>query len=85
MTLQSQRQALEDAKANTDIFNVMREAGQALKNTHKDLDIDKVEELMDEVKYQQDIAKEISSVISDPRVFGQGEEDDDLLAVSCLP
>lgn len=84
MTLQNQRQALEDAKANTDIFNVMRDAGKALKNTHKDLDIDKVEELMDEVKEQQQIANEISSVISDPRAFGQEEDEDDLLAVSYL-
>lgn len=82
MTLQNQRQALEDAKANTDIFNVMRDAGRALKNTHKDLDIDKVEELMDEVKEQQQIANEISSVISDPRAFGHEEDEDELLAVS---
>ena len=84
MTLQNQRQALEDAKANTDIFNVMRDAGRALKNTHKDLDIDKVEELMDEIKDQQQIANEISSVISDPRAFGQEEDEDELLAVGYL-
>jgi len=79
MTLQNQRQALEDAKANTDIFNVMREAGRALKNTHKDLDIDKVEELVDEIKEQQQIANEISQVISDPRGFGLDADEDELL------
>lgn len=83
MTLQNQRQALEDAKANTDIFNVMREAGRALKNTHKDLDIDKVEELVDEIKEQQQIANEISQVISDPRGFGLDADEDELLKV-CL-
>ena len=81
MTLQFQREALEDANSNTEVFKIMSIAGKALKKTHDNLDIDKVEEVMDEVKEQQQIAKEISSVISDPRAFGQDVDEDDLLKV----
>lgn len=49
MTLQYQKEALENASANTTVFKIMSDAGKALKKTHNNLDIDKVEEVMDEV------------------------------------
>ncbi|KAK4336769.1 hypothetical protein RND71_043856 [Anisodus tanguticus] len=75
-------ESLEEANSNTEVFKAMTIAGKALKNTHNDLDIDKVEELMDEVREQQQIANEISSVISNPTVFGQDIDEDELLKVN---
>ncbi len=43
------------------------------------MDIDKVEDLMDEVREQQQIADEISSVISNPIGFGQDVDEDELM------
>ncbi|CAG2123076.1 unnamed protein product, partial [Medioppia subpectinata] len=57
----------------------MGHAAKALKQTHNNMDIDKVEDLMDEVREQQQIAEEISSVISNPIGFGQEVDEDDLL------
>ena len=73
IALQTQRQALDEAKANTVIFNVMCDAGRVLKKTNKHLDIDKIEKLMDEVKEQQRIANKISLVISEPSEFDHDE------------
>lgn len=81
VTLNYQREALEEANSNTEVFKIMSMAGKALKKTHNDLDIDKVEEVMDEVREQQQIAKEISQVISDPRTFGEDVDEDELLKV----
>lgn len=81
----------------------MGHAAKALKQTHNNMDIDKVwnlnsfsnepivektcfiycqvEDLMDEVREQQQIAEEISNVISNPIAFGQDVDEDDLLKV----
>lgn len=59
----------------------MGTAAQALKGAHNNMDIDKVEDLMDDVREQQQIAEEISNVISNPIGFGQDVDDDELLKV----
>lgn len=57
----------------------MNLAGKALKGVHNNMDIDKVEDLMDEVREQQQIADEISQVISNPIGFGQETDEDELM------
>jgi charged multivesicular body protein 4 len=59
----------------------MGHAAKALKQTHNNMDIDKVEDLMDEVREQQQIAEEISQVISNPIGFGQEVDEDELMKV----
>ena len=54
-------------------------AAKALKQAHDNMDIDKVEDLMDEVREQQQIADEISNVISNPIGFQNDVDEDDLL------
>ena len=55
-------------------------AAKAMKQAHNNMDIDQVEDLMDEVKEQQQIAEEISNAISHPVGFdATGVDDDDLL------
>jgi hypothetical protein len=78
-TIEYQREALENANTNTEVLKIMGHAAKALKQTHNNMDIDKVEDLMDEVREQQQIAEEISNVISNPIAFGQDVDEDDLL------
>ncbi|KAH9399451.1 Charged multivesicular body protein 4C [Tyrophagus putrescentiae] len=78
-TIEYQREALENANTNTEVLKIMNLAGKALKGVHNNMDIDKVEDLMDEVREQQQIADEISSVISNPIGFGQDVDEDELM------
>jgi len=78
-TIEYQREALENANTNTEVLKIMGIAAQALKGAHNNMDIDKVEDLMDDVKEQQQIAEEISNVISNPIGFGQDVDEDELL------
>ncbi|XP_013775871.1 charged multivesicular body protein 4b-like [Limulus polyphemus] len=77
-TIEFQREALENANTNTEVLKVMGVAAKALKNTHE-MDIDDVQNLMDEVQEQQEVANEISDAISNPVGFGHDIDDDDLL------
>ena len=68
-----QREALESANTNTTVLETMSGAAKAMKNAHKQLDVDKVHDMMDDIAEQQDVAKEISDAISNPVGFGQVE------------
>jgi charged multivesicular body protein 4 len=75
-TLEYQREALENANTNTEVFKVMASAAKASKAAHAELDIDKVHDLKDEINEQQDIAREISEAISNP-ISGLGDDMDE--------
>lgn len=60
-------------------MKVMGYAAKAMKAAHNNMDLDQVEELMDDVKEQQQIAEEISNAISSPVGFGQDVDDDELM------
>lgn len=79
-TIEFQREALENASTNTEVLRVMGDAAKALKSAHKNMNVDDVHNLMDEVAEQQEIANEISDAISNPIGFGQDVDEDDLLA-----
>ncbi|OTF72284.1 charged multivesicular body protein 4b-like protein, partial [Euroglyphus maynei] len=78
-TIEYQREALENANTNTEVLKIMGSAAKALKQAHDNMDIDKVEDLMDEVREQQQIADEISNVISNPIGFQNDVDEDDLM------
>jgi len=79
-TIEFQREALENANTNTEVLSVMNIAAKALKGAHKNMDVDDVHEMMDEVAEQQEIANEISEAISNPVGFGGDVDEDDLMA-----
>ncbi|ELT87311.1 hypothetical protein CAPTEDRAFT_168545 [Capitella teleta] len=79
-TIEFQRDALENASTNTEVLRVMGDAAKALKAAHKNMDVDDVHNLMDDVAEQQEIANEISEAISNPVGFGQDVDEDDLMA-----
>uniref|UniRef100_H3D385 Charged multivesicular body protein 4Bb n=1 Tax=Tetraodon nigroviridis TaxID=99883 RepID=H3D385_TETNG len=77
-TIEFQREALENANTSTEVLKNMSFAAKALKSAHQDLDIDKVDDLMQDIE-QQELAQEISDAISKPGL-GEQFDEDDLLA-----
>jgi charged multivesicular body protein 4 len=76
-TIETQREALENANTNAAVLDTMKGAADALKKTHKDMNVDNVHEMMDDIAEQNDVANEISNAIS-TGIIGQGVDDDEL-------
>ncbi|XP_014877538.1 charged multivesicular body protein 4b-like [Poecilia latipinna] len=55
-------------------------AAKAMKAAHENMDIDKVDDLMADITEQQELAQEISDVISRPVGFGEDYDEDELMA-----
>ncbi|VDN39634.1 unnamed protein product [Dibothriocephalus latus] len=69
--------ALDDAYMNKSMLEAMATANKAMKGIHKNLNVDKVQDMMDDITEQQDIAREIADAISKPS--GAVDYDDDEL------
>ena len=78
-TLEYQREALENANTNTEVLKTMGEAAKAFKAAHSELDVDKVQDLKDDIAEQQELANEIANVISSPMGQDALYDDEDLL------
>lgn len=76
-TIEVQREALENANTNQAVLETMKGAADALKKTHKDMNVDNVHELMDDIAEQNDVANEISQAISSG-IIGTNVDDDEL-------
>ncbi|XP_025058224.1 charged multivesicular body protein 4b isoform X2 [Alligator sinensis] len=79
-TIEFQREALENANTNTEVLKNMGFAAKAMKAAHDNMDIDKVDELMQDIAEQQELADEISTAISKPVGFGEDFDEDELMA-----
>ncbi|GAA6095677.1 charged multivesicular body protein 4b isoform X2 [Tachysurus ichikawai] len=79
-TIEFQREALENANTNTEVIKNMGFAAKAMKAAHDNMDIDKVDELMQDITEQQELAQEISDAISKPVGFSEEFDEDELLA-----
>ncbi|XP_070758731.1 charged multivesicular body protein 4b isoform X1 [Enoplosus armatus] len=79
-TIEFQREALENANTNTEVLKNMGFAAKAMKAAHENMDIDKVDDLMADITEQQEVAQEISDVISRPIGFGDEFDEDELMA-----
>lgn len=77
-TIETQREALENANTNAAVLDTMKGASDALKKSHKDMDIDKVHDMMDDIAEQNDIANEISNAISTGIVSPNAVDEDEL-------
>ncbi len=51
---------------NGQAFNALKSATSALKNVHKELDVDSVQDIMDELAEQHELSNEIANAISSP-------------------
>ncbi|MEE6519805.1 hypothetical protein FKM82_017541 [Ascaphus truei] len=79
-TIEFQREALENSHTNTEVLKNMGYAAKAMKTVHENMDVGKIDDLMQDIQEQQDVAQEISDAISRPAGFGEEFDEDELLA-----
>ncbi|ANB13785.1 ESCRT-III subunit protein SNF7 [Sugiyamaella lignohabitans] len=75
-SLQQQLHAIENAKLNYETMKIMSQGAQAMKHIHGNMNIDKVDATMDDIRDQVALGEEISDAISRP--LGQEVDEDDL-------
>eukprot|EP01135_Chromosphaera_perkinsii_P009621 Nk52_evm71s1810 gene=Nk52_evmTU71s1810 len=80
MTLETQVLTIENASVNLEAMNAMKMGAQTMKDIHGAFTIDKVDETMDEIRDQMDVANEIGEAISQPVGLGMEFDDDELAA-----
>ncbi|KAJ3310176.1 ESCRT-III subunit protein snf7 [Blyttiomyces sp. JEL0837] len=78
MTLEQQMMAIETANINLETMNAMKAGADAMKTIHGSLDINKVDQTMDDIREQMDLANELSEAISQPVNFGIDFDEDEL-------
>jgi len=66
MTIETQVMTLENANVNVEAMAAMKSGANAMKGIHKNLDINAVDNTMDDIREQMDLANEISDAISQP-------------------
>jgi len=79
MTLETQVINLESAAQNAETFKAMQAGNTTMKKIRQDVGIEQVDNIMDEIKEEMDMASEINSAIAQP-VDPLMCDDDDLLA-----
>lgn len=75
-SLESQLTAIEGANLNLETMKAMKQGSSALKHLHGEYNIDKVEETMDDIREQVELADEISDAISRPVATDYVDEDE---------
>ncbi|KAF9123217.1 Snf7 family [Linnemannia elongata] len=80
LTIETQVMAIENANVNLETMKAMRAGAEAMKGIHGAMDIAKVDQTMEEIRDQMELANEISDVISQPVGFGVEMDDDELAA-----
>ncbi|XP_007667777.1 charged multivesicular body protein 4c [Ornithorhynchus anatinus] len=79
-TVEFQREALENAHTNTEVLRNLDFAAKVVKAVHKPMDLNKIDDLMQEVTEQQDRAQEMSDAFSQRVGFGDDFDEDELMA-----
>eukprot|EP00126_Sphaerothecum_destruens_P009590 Sdes_comp20543_c0_seq1m15250 len=80
MTIETQVLTIENANVNLEAMNAMKMGAATMKNIHGTMTIEKVDETMDEIREQMDVANEIGDAISQPVGFGIDFDDEELNA-----
>ena len=78
--LETQILTIENANINLETLNAMKVGSSTMKNIHGEMNIDKVDDTMDDIREQMDLANEISSAISNPLGLDTGIDEDELAA-----
>lgn len=79
MTIEQQVMTLEGANVSLEAMNAMKMGAASMKAIHNDINIDKVDDTMEEIREQMDIANEINDAISTP-LGGEMMDEDELLS-----
>lgn len=78
MNLEQQMMALESASINADAFSAMSAGSKAMQSLQKQVNIERVEDITDDIQDSMMQAEEVSNAISQP-MGGEMYDDDDLL------
>ncbi|CAN3374176.1 hypothetical protein DIURU_003997 [Diutina rugosa] len=76
-SLENQLNTIEGANLNLETMRAMKEGAAAMKQIHGEYNVDKVEDTMEEIREQVELADEISEAISRP-VGGEYIDEDEL-------
>lgn len=79
-TIEFQREALENSHTNAEVLRNMGLAARAMKAVHENMDLNKIDDLMQEITEQQDVAQEISDAFSQRIGLDDGFDEDELMA-----
>eukprot|EP00301_Raphidiophrys_heterophryoidea_P003218 c11461_g1_i2.p1 GENE.c11461_g1_i2~~c11461_g1_i2.p1 ORF type:complete len:192 (-),score=46.80 c11461_g1_i2:448-975(-) len=66
MTIENQKMALESANFNLDVLQAMSQGAAALQAVNANMTLDAVDDTMDKIQEQMDVANEIADAISQP-------------------
>ncbi|ODV80799.1 vacuolar sorting protein SNF7 [Suhomyces tanzawaensis NRRL Y-17324] len=83
-SLETQLTAIEGANLNLETMKAMKQGASAMKQIHGEYNVDKVEDTMDEIREQVELADEISEAISRPvgtEYVDEDELDEELAAL----
>jgi len=80
MTIERQIMLIEDATATKEVMDAMKMGADTLKNLQGNMSLDQVDDTMDDIREQMDIANDISDAISQPLGFGVEFDEDELNA-----
>ncbi|XP_059975258.1 charged multivesicular body protein 4b-like [Mesoplodon densirostris] len=78
-TIEFQREALENANTNTEVLKNVGYATKTMKAAHDNMDVDKADELLQDIADQQELAEETSTAISKSIGFGEEFDEDELM------
>jgi charged multivesicular body protein 4 len=70
LTLEAQANAIESANMNAETMLAMRRGAGALRDIHRQVNIDNVDATMDEIREEMERTKEIADAISNPLNVG---------------
>lgn len=79
MTLETQVINLESAAQNAETYKAMAAGSNTMKKIRQDVGIDKVDDMMDQIKEEMELASEINQAIASP-IDPYMADDDELLA-----
>merc|ERR1712176_624664 len=84
MTLETQVMNLESAAQNAETFKAMSQGTNTMKKIRNDVGVEKVDDLMDEIKEEMEMANEINDAIAAPVDPFMADEDELLAELSEL-
>lgn len=76
--LETQLLAIENANVNMETLRAMKAGSSTMKTMHGEMNVDKVDATMDDIREQMDLANEINAAISTPLGMDYGLDEDEL-------
>ena len=74
MTIEQQVLVIENAQVNFEAMQAMKQGAQSLNTLHNNMNVEQVDQVMDDIRDQMDLANEISDAIAQPMI--QMDEDE---------